>query len=65
MLYIQKPPKNMRLPTVGRLGLIYHLELRRRGRGLGLQMQKDNSQKDKKSRCLINKCLPCHADESF
>ena len=39
-------------------------ELRRRGWGSGALKGK-NSQGDKKNRCLINKFLPDHADNSF
>lgn len=39
-----------------------HPELRK---GIGSGTDKGNSQADAKSKCLIDKCLPCHADKAL
>ena len=47
----------MRLPGSRDIEALYHSELRRKASNRA----EDNSQKCEKSRCLGDKCLPCHA----
>ena len=48
--------------TVRRLGLTWSLG--EGARSLGLQRRENKSQKDGKSKCLVNKCVPCYAEKS-
>lgn len=48
------------------LRFICHPELRRSREWVwGLIGEEDSSQEDEKNKCLVNECLPYHADKSF
>lgn len=60
--YVQGLHKNEAQGQVRQLKIICHPELRN---GIGARSFKgdeDNSQDDKKNKCLVIKCSPCHTD---
>ena len=62
-MYIQEPHKdNEMLLDIQAIEAYCYTDLRR-GIGLGLGKEERQFTGDGKSKCLVKKCLPCHAEK--
>lgn len=65
-MYLREPHRDMRLP--GSKIIESYMPLWAKEKQVRVWDSKGeevNSQGDKKTKCLVNKCLPCHVDKSF
>lgn len=69
MTYVWDPPRQEKSKTVLKLRLIYFPELKRNGENLGrvkpVSQEEDNSQEHVQSTYWVNRCVSCHAVESY
>ena len=62
---VQDPHKDMRLKGIQAIEAYMPSWVKEKGvRVWGFKGEEDNAQEDEKSKYLVNKCLPCHADKS-